>query len=78
MRTGLAMQPAILAGLIEIDAVMGMLDGGNPYAMRAQPGDQRGDQRGLAAARPSDDAEDGPQGDDFGAAPPTWRKPAAR
>ena len=85
MRAGLAVQPAILAGLVQVDAVMGVLDGGDTYPMRAQPGDQGGDQGGLAAAGPSDDTEDrmrktgdGRQGADFGAATPTWRKPAAR
>ena len=54
---GLAVAPGVLARLVEVDLVMGVLDGGDPVALGGQVGDQPLDQRGLAVVLPADHAE---------------------
>ena len=55
---GLAMAPGVLARLVEIDLVVGVLDGRDAVAGRGQMADQPLDQRGLAVVLPADDPED--------------------
>jgi hypothetical protein len=44
------MREAVLAWAVQVQAVMRMLDGGDPQAMAAERREQPGHQRGLAAA----------------------------
>ena len=70
-RAGLAVAPGILAGHIDIELVMGMLDDGNAQALRVEMRDQPRQQRGLARTAPARKA------DDFHSvrSPPTARQP---
>src|SRR4051794_23035936 len=52
------MAVGVLAGPIHIEAMMRMLHGRDGEAFGAQERDQSGQQRGLAAAGPADDADD--------------------
>ena len=54
---GLAMAPGILAGLVQVEAVMGMLDGRDRHAAGHEQPHQRNQQSGLAAARPARQAK---------------------
>ncbi|WP_407052087.1 hypothetical protein [Methyloraptor flagellatus] len=48
---------AVAAGLVDIDVVVGVLDGRDPPAAAGQFGDQTLDQCGLAGVLPADDTE---------------------
>src|SRR6185437_10261301 len=53
-----AMQPAVLAGLVDIEGMMRVLHGGDGEAQARQLGQQAGQQRRLAAAAPAGKAEE--------------------
>ena len=57
-RAGLAVPPGILAGPVDVEFVMGVLDRRHGEAARRQLGNQRRQQRGLAAAAPAGKPED--------------------
>jgi len=56
-RTGLARAPAVLAGAVDVEVVVGMLDDRHREAARGQLRQHALDQRGLAAAAVTGDAE---------------------
>ncbi len=57
-RAGLAVAPGILAGTIEVEPVVGVLDDRHPPVARGEPRYQPLDQRGLAGARPTGETDD--------------------
>ena len=57
-RAGGAVHERILARLIEVEAVMRMLERGHPQAPRDQARQRLGDQRGLARSAPAGEADD--------------------
>ena len=57
-RAGLAMAPAVLAGLVDVEALVGMLDHRHTLAKGLEFGDQLLDQRGLADAGRSKETQD--------------------
>ena len=58
MRAREAVAMAVLAGLIHVEAVMGVLDGRHGKTRSAQQRQQRDEQGRLAAAGPADDPQD--------------------
>jgi hypothetical protein len=52
-----AVAVAILTGLVHVEAMVGVLDGGHRDARRAQQRQERDEQCRLATARPPDDAQ---------------------
>ena len=58
MGAGEAVAVAVLAGPVDVEPMMGVLDGGNRQAGRAQHRQHGDQQRGFAASRPADNAKD--------------------
>ena len=58
VRAGLPVTPAIRADLVDIEIMMGVLDGGDAVAARRQLGDDTDRKAGLARVLPAGDAED--------------------
>src|SRR5690606_25093744 len=56
---GGAMAEAVGAFVVDVEGVMGVLDGGDPVAAAGQLGDQPLDQRGLAGVLPARHPKDG-------------------
>ena len=57
-RAGQAVAVRILAGLVDVEGVMGVLEGRDREPARHQAGDHLGQQRGLAGAAPAGEADD--------------------
>ena len=55
---GLAVAPGVLAGLVDVEIVVGMLDHRDPLAGQLQALDQLFDQGGLAGTRPGAETDD--------------------
>jgi hypothetical protein len=55
---GLPVFPGVFAGLVDIEGVVGMFDGGDAQALPDQPGDDGADEGGLAGAAPAHEADD--------------------
>ena len=52
------MLPAILAGLVDVEGVMGVLEGRDLEPPRHEAWDHPGEERGLAGAAPAGEADD--------------------